>query len=293
MQRHRIEVVVSAALFLACVVFNLLFSPIGEVVDENRVWLPNLLMGSIVVQPMLIALLVSLSSSFITLLPCAVSACVILGYAACVTSLRVLTPANATDDLIACGLDSVTAFLLGFAAASLVFLLIRRYSSLRIESHLTKLPFGGSEGSAARGRSIHAWASAVAVIVAIACIAHLAREWSIAGARGPLAQQLLAGNVNAMAAQVVTALLVMCLVYTPVVPVVWSALAFPHGSFRLLVVALGVWAVLGLICFAAFGSDEAAGAMGIVVGATAAGLLTALALRRCGYHMRLGAHLAC
>ena len=58
MQRHRIEVVVSAALFLACVVFNLLFSPIGEVVDENRVWLPNLLMGSIVVQPMLIALLV-------------------------------------------------------------------------------------------------------------------------------------------------------------------------------------------------------------------------------------------
>jgi hypothetical protein len=292
MQRHRIEVVVSAALFLACVVFNLLFSPIGEVVDEHRVWLPSLLMGSIVVQPMLIALLVSLSSSFVTLLPCAVSACVILGYAACVTSLRVLTPANATNDLIECGLDSVTAFLLGFAAASLVFLLIRRYSSLRIESHLTKRLFGGSEGSAARGRSIHAWASAVAAIVAIACIAHLAREWSVAGARGPLAQ-LLAGNVNAMAAQVVTALLVMCLVYTPVVPVVWSVLAFPHGTFRLLVVALGVWAVLGLICFAAFLSDEAAGTMGIVVGATTAGLLTALALRRCGYHMRLGAHLAC
>jgi len=85
----------------------------------------------------------------------------------------------------------------------------------------------------------------------------------------------------------------MCLVYTPVVPVVWSALAFPHGGFRLLVVALGVWAVLGLICFAAFRSDEAAGTMGIVVGATAAGLLTALALRRCGYHMRLGSPLAC
>jgi len=292
MQAHRIDVAVSAALFLACVVFNLLFSPIGEVVDEHRVWLPKLLMGSIVVQPMLVALLASLSSSFITLLPCAVSACVILGYAACVTSLRVLTPANATDDFIAYGLDSVTAFLVGFAAASLVFLLIRRYSSLRIESHLTKRPFGGSEGSAAHGRSIHAWTTAVAVIVAIACIAHLAREWWVAGARGTLAQ-LLAGNVNAMAAQVVTALLVMCLVYTPVVPVVWSALAFPHGGFRLLVVALGVWAVLGLICFAAFRSDEAAGTMGIVVGATAAGLLTALALRRCGYHMRLGSPLAC
>jgi len=277
-RRVRWQWLVLGLLVLGHASFDAVFTPMGTPVDDNAMAAPYAVIGVIAVQPMLLAMWVALGRGpLVQRLFWAVLACVLVASGDALGSLwnRPGSVGNAMA-------GSVAAMLVLFGVAALALWPVRRLSGWRI---------GRGSPEAARPSQfgiVHLilWTTLTAVFLGAA---------RFLGQQVPVEGEGSSWRHPAVQVALAAAFLLVALFPTVVVP--WVTLAYRGRRNLLILAAAAAWAALTYACIVLMSKSAptplyqiAQPIVFLQAGASAAGLLSALVVRLCGYRIaRYGA----
>jgi hypothetical protein len=269
-----------AALVVAHAAFDALFCPLGASASEYPMVGAYLAMGVILVQPVLFALWAALSSQpFFTRLPSATAACVVVVYAQSVSWFRVAGSSRGGTN----SLDSFLYILALFGIATLALFLPRRLFAWRIRHRR-------AENQETTGDLQFSLRHLLSWTIGTAALLGLGRVLANAGALQT------GGGPRQTIAQVVAFFGLVCVMLFPSIGVPCLTLASRRPAAWLVVGWLIAWGALTWAAECLFlggvptgaTASEAAQILLIQVGAAAAGLVSALALRIAGFRLQRG-----